>query len=181
MRANPIPTLLFFGFLTAVAGAATLEVDVAKSRIQVDARATGHQFTGNLEKYTIKAQGTGANEPTSFELTWDFNNLKTGDVKRDAEMVKWLGGGNPKGSFKMTKGWKEASGKTAAMGNLTVNKISKSIAFPYTVKREGEWVTIDGTVTMDYQNFKLPIIRSMAVMTVDPKLVVRFHVVGKVK
>ena len=81
----------------------------------------------------------------------------------------------------MTKGWKEASGKTAAMGNLTVNKISKSIAFPYTVKREGEWVTIDGTVTMDYQNFKLPIIRSMAVMTVDPKLVVRFHVVGKVK
>jgi len=34
---------------------------------------------------------------------------------------------------------------------------------------------------MDYQNFSLPIIRSMAVMTVDPQLVVRFHVVGKVK
>ena len=42
-------------------------------------------------------------------------------------------------------------------------------------------MTIDGKVSMDYQNFSLPIIRSMAVMTVDPKLVVRFHVVGKVK
>jgi hypothetical protein len=42
-------------------------------------------------------------------------------------------------------------------------------------------VTIDGTVSMDYENFKLPLIRSMAVMTVDPKLKVRFHVVGKVK
>ena len=34
---------------------------------------------------------------------------------------------------------------------------------------------------MDYQDFKLPIIRAMAVMTVDPKLTVRFHVVGKIK
>lgn len=49
------------------------------------------------------------------------------------------------------------------------------------MKRKGEWVTVDGKVGMDYQNFKLPIVRSMLLMTVNPMLVVRFHLVGKVK
>jgi hypothetical protein len=49
------------------------------------------------------------------------------------------------------------------------------------VKKEGNWLTIDGTATLDYQNFGLPIIRTMAVMTVNPKLTVRFHLVGVAK
>ena len=67
------------------------------------------------------------------------------------------------------------------MGMLTIHGVSKTVSFPYTVKQEGDWVTIDGTASLDYENYKLPIIRSMAVMTVDPKLKVRFHVVGKMK
>ena len=43
----------------------------------------------------------------------------------------------------------------------------------------GSWVTIDGVATLDYKDFGLPIIRAVAVMTVDPKLTIRFHVVGK--
>ena len=53
--------------------------------------------------------------------------------------------------------------------------------FTAVFERDGEWVTLDGKVSLDYQNFKLPVIRAMLVMTVDPALVVRFHVVGKVK
>jgi len=162
--------------------AASLEVDQDRSRIQVDAQATGHSFTGNLTKYTIKAAGDVASaKPSALDLSWDFNNLDTGDEKRDKEMVKWLGGGNPKGSFSFIKSWDESAAGGSAQGTLKINGVGKVVAFPYTVKQEGGWVTVDGKVTIDYQNFKLPIIRAMAVMTVDPKLTIRFHVVGKVK
>lgn len=168
--------------IAAEARSATVEVDIARSRIQVDAKATGHAFTGSLEKYTATVSGDAVTgKPTGLDLAWDFNDLATADEKRDKEMIKWLGGGKPKGSFSFVKSWEETASGGKAEGTLSINGVAKSVAFPYTVKRDGEWVTIDGKVSLDYQNFKLPIVRAMAVMTVDPKLVVRFHVVGKVK
>ncbi len=171
-----------FLFSLSVIRAATIEVDQDRSRIQVDAKATGHAFTGELKKYTAKVEGdTSTAKPSKLELTWDFNDLKTGDDKRDKEMIKWLGGGKPKGSFSFDKSWDEKKTGGSAQGTLTINGVPKTLGFTYTVKQEGEWVTVDGKVGMDYQNFKLPIIRSMMLMTVDPKLMVRFHLVGKVK
>ncbi len=162
--------------------AATLDLDKERSRIQVDAKATGHNFTGTLSDYTASVAGEAASlKPSAFTLSWNFTDLKTDDAKRDAEMIKWLGGGTPKGTFKFLKSWTDKAGNEQGMGNLTINGVSKTLSFPYTAKKDSEWVTIDGKVTMDYQNFKLPIIRAMAVMTVEPQLVVRFHVVGKVK
>lgn len=162
--------------------AATVEVDKDRSRIQVDAKATGHAFTGTLKDFTASGSGDlSMLKPADFKLSWSFADLDTDDTKRDAEMVKWLGGGAPKGGFQFVKTWAGKDGSTMAMGNLTIHGVTKTISFPYTAKKEGDWVTIDGRVSLDYQDFKLPIIRSMAVMTVDPKLVVRFHVVGKAR
>lgn len=167
---------------TVVARADALEIDKTRSRIQVDAKATGHGFTGELGKYTVTAAGdpkTG--KPTALDLAWDFNDLKTGDDKRDKEMIKWLGGGKPQGTFSFQKSWDETAAGGKAQGKLTIHGVSKQVAFPYSVKTEGQWVTIDGQVTIDYQNFSLPIVRAMAIMTVDPALVIRFHLVGKTK
>ena len=51
------------------AAAATLEVDQERSRIQVDAKATGHNFTGNLGKYKIEAEGDEETcKPTALSL-----------------------------------------------------------------------------------------------------------------
>lgn len=178
-----ITTAILIGAFSGVAlQAATVEVDKTRSRILVDAKATGHAFSGELKKYSIKVAGDAATaKPTDLDLSWDFNDLKTADDKRDAEMIKWLGGGKPKGSFSFSKSWEETPAGGKAMGTLTINSVPKTVSFPYTVKRDGDTVTIDGTVSMDYQNFKLPIIRSMAIMTVDPKLVIRFQIVGKIK
>lgn len=117
-------------------------------------------------------------KPRSFQLDWKFTDLKTADKKRDEAMIKWLGGGGPKGSFKFIKTW-EKDGKNYAQGEIMIHGVSKVIAFPYTAVNDGGWVTIDGTASLDYKDFSLPVIRSMAVMTVDPKLSVRFHIVGK--
>jgi polyisoprenoid-binding protein YceI len=182
MKTTTIAAIAGFFCATAAARSATVEVDTSRSRIQVDAKATGHEFTGELKKFTLKAAGDAATgKPTDLDLAWDFNDLKTADEKRDVEMIKWLGGGKPKGSFAFVKSWNVKPEGGSAQGTLTVNGVSKSVSFPYTVKRDGEWVTLDGKVSMDYQNFKLPLIRAMVVMTVDPALVIRFHVVGKVK
>ena len=168
--------------MATFARSATLDVDKDRSRIQVDAKATGHTFAGDLQKYSLTATGNAAtNAPTSLKLSWDFNDLKTAEAKRDKAMIDWLGGGKPKGSFEFVKSWNEKTDGGNAQGNLTINGVSKMVSFPYTVKREGEWLTLDGRVSMDYQDFKLPIISTMALITVDPKLVIRFHVVGKVK
>lgn len=166
--------------LATTAGAGNLAVDKAKSRIQVDAKATGHDFTGTLDDFEASVSGDSSTlAPTAVSLSWKFADLKTGDVKRDAEMLKWLGKG-PQGSFAFIKTWQD-KGKDYAQGKLTIHGISKVIAFPYTAKKEGSWVTIDGTAALDYQDFGLPIVRAMAVMTVNPKLTVRFHLVGESK
>lgn len=157
----------------------TLKVDKGRSRIQVDAKATGHNFTGTLTDYTVKVAGDPASlTPQNFDLNWTFDHLKTGEEDRDKEMIKWLGGGKPSGSFRFTKTWEEG-GKRYAMGNITVHGVSKSISFPYTVSKDDGWVTIDGVAELNYTNFSLPVVRSMAVMTVKPDLKIRFHIVGK--
>ncbi|GAA5484256.1 protein YceI [Haloferula sargassicola] len=166
--------------LGAGANAATMKVDKGRSRIQVDAKATGHSFTGTLKDYTANVQGDASSlKPQAFELKWTFDNLKTGEKDRDEKMLEWLGGAKPAGSFTFTKTW-DKGGQHYAMGNLTIHGVSKAISFPYTVQKDGDWVTIDGTATMDYTNFGLPIIRSMALMTVKPGLSIRFHLVGKI-
>lgn len=165
--------------VSAVASADTLKVDKSRSRIQVDGKSTGHGFTGTLEDFEARVTGDRKIlEPKSFELKWKFSDLKTQDVKRDKEMIKWLGGSGPAGSFKFIKTWQDG-GKDYAQGTITIHGVSKLIAFPYAVKRDGDWVTIDGTAKLDYRDFGLPIIRAVAVMTVKPELAVRFHVVGK--
>ncbi len=162
------------------AGAATLKVEKQRSRIHVDAKATGHSFTGTLKDYTIKVTGNPATlEPDSFTLEWTFDHLETGQEDRDDEMIKWLGGGKPAGSFEFIKSWKDDQGRLFGMGTLKIHGVSKTVSFPYTVKKDGRWVTIDGTAKLDYEDFSLPIVRAMAVMTVDPELTVRFHIVGK--
>ncbi len=163
------------------ASADSLDIDKAKSHIKVDAKATGHSFAGTLSDFTAKVSGDGSSlAPSAVDLGWKFSDLKTGDEKRDKEMIKWLGGSAPEGSFKFIKTWTD-KGQTYAQGTLKIHGISKVIAFPYTASKEGKVVTIDGTAALDYQDFGLPIIRTMAVMTVNPKLSVSFHLVGEAK
>ena len=182
MKKSFLPVIAIWMFSVGHSRAESLEIDKQNSRIQVDAKATGHAFTGTLGDYTATATGDGkTNDPATFSLQWDFNDLKTGDAKRDKEMISWLGGGKPKGSFTFKKSWSDKAGKTWAQGELTINSVSKTVTLPFAVTRNGQDVTIDGTASMDYQNFKLPIIRNMMVMTVDPQLKVRFHLVGKIK
>lgn len=178
----PLLAGLLLATLAGQATAGSLAVDAEKCRIQVDIRATGHAFTANLKTFTAKVAGDDTTlQPTTFDLDWNFKDLDSDNDDRDKQMVDWLGGGEPKGSFQFVKSWTDAKGATFAEGRLTINKTTKTISFPYTAKKDGSWVTISGKATMDYQDFGLPIIRSMGLLKVAPELNVRFHVVGKLE
>lgn len=179
--AAPLASLLL-ATLVGRASAGSLAVDTETCRIQVDIRATGHAFTADLKKFTAKVTGDEATlQPTAFDLDWNFKDLDSANDDRDQQMVTWLGGGEPKGSFRFVKSWTDAKGATFAEGTLTINQTTKTISFPYSATKDGSWVTIRGTARMDYQDFGLPIIRSMGLLKVAPELTVRFHVVGKLE
>jgi len=185
MKKNPInvAALIASVLMTGVfsASAATMEVDKSKSKIGFNASATGHTFAGSLKDYKISASGDEATrKPTSLELSWNFDDLDSANDDRDAQMLKWLGGGTQMGSFKFTKVTTK-NGTDWVEGSLTIHGVTKTIQFPITLKVEGDVVTTSGKVTINYKDFDLPIIRSMLVMTVDPELTISFTLVGKAK
>ena len=162
------------------AHAGELKIDGRQSWVKVDAKATGHSFTGSLAKFDAAVTGDESTlAPKSAVLKWDFADLKTAEDKRDTEMLKWLEyGSQPNGEFRLTKTWQDKEGHTMAQGTLKIHGVSKSVTFPVTAARDGKRVKIDGSVWIDYQDFSLPTVRAMVVMTVDPKLNVRFHLEG---
>lgn len=180
-RILALPLFLAWGSTSALQ-AASLEVDKTLSSIEVDCKATGHSFTSVLKDYSISGSGNPLTlRPDALKIAWKFKDLDSSDKKRDAEMMKWLGGKDPEGSFKFTKTWAEEDGVLKAMGTLTINGVSQTVAFPVTIAKKDGNVVSEGKVVFKYTDFKLPVIRAMMVMTVDPTLVVRFHLVGKAK
>jgi polyisoprenoid-binding protein YceI len=177
-----VPALVFISALLQ-ANAADLTLDARNSWVKFDATATGHSFDGSLKKFDAEVSGDLSSlTPSSANLEWDFKDLDTDEPKRDAEMLKWLDHGkSPKGSFRMSKSWTDAAGKTWVQGTLRIHSISKLVAFPIETSKNGDHVKIDGLVWIDYRDFGLPIVRNMAVMTVDPKLKIRFHLEGDAK
>ncbi len=165
----------------ALAPAATYEVDKGKSKIEISAKATGHAFGGTLKDFKITAEGDPATlKPTALDFSWSFKDLDTADGDRDVEMIKWLGGGNPQGSFKFVKTWSK-NGVDYAEGTLTIHGVAKTVHIPITVKKDGDNVTTSGKLVFDYKDFGLPLIRAMLVMTVEPEITVTFTLVGKAK
>lgn len=167
----------------APANASDLTVDAHKSWLKFDASATGHSFDGALKKFDAEVSGDATSlTPAAVSLSWDFKDLDTDEPKRDVEMLKWLEyGKSPKGSFQMTKSWVDGSGVTWVQGTLKIHSIARPIAFPIQTSKNGDHVKIDGQVWIDYQNFGLPIVRNMAIMKVDPKLKISFHLEGDAK
>ncbi|HEX5789707.1 MAG TPA: hypothetical protein VFY13_01080, partial [Luteolibacter sp.] len=111
---------MLFGGSASVLKATSLQIDKARSTIEVDIKATAHSVTSVLKDYRITASGSPATlRPDSLKLDWKFKDLDSSDKKLDAEMMKWLGGKDPEGSFKFIKTWKEDHGQLKAMGTLT--------------------------------------------------------------
>lgn len=161
------------------AHAELLSVDSQQSKIEVAVSATVDSFVGQLEKYQADIDcASNTNLPDKAAVTFDFKDLKTGNPKRDTEMLKWLDySTKPSCRFTLTD-WKTVGATNFAEGTITIHGVKKTIEMPVTVGQTGTHLTIAGSADLNYRDFDLPIIRKMLVLTVDPHLHVSFHLVG---
>ena len=162
-----------------MAGAATLEINRAQSKITVSVVSTLHDFTGTLTNYEAKIECDPPETlPYVADVAFDFKDLKTGNSERDADMLKWLKySSNPQGTFNLI-GWKRDETNSIARGELTLHGVKNPIEVPVVVTRDKDRYDITGSVKLDYRDFSLPVIRKLLLLKVSPHLTVKFHLAG---
>lgn len=162
----------------SLAAASTLKVDPARSFVDVDVKMTVGSFTGRLEAYNAQVGFDPAGKIKTATFAFKFADLKTGEQKRDADMLEWLGGGDPVGSFQLGALALTPDGQGHASGRLVIKGRAELVEFPVNVTQlDGVW-TISGSATLRYTNWGLKVIRKMAVLKVDPEVKVRFKLIG---
>lgn len=155
-----------------------LRIDRSKSYVDVDVSATLDSFTGRLERYDAQVGVDASGRVKTATFAFTFTDLKTGKPDRDARMIEWLGGGEPTGRFSLGVLALAPDGQGQANGRLTMNGRTDRVEFPVIVKRAEDTYTITGSVTVDYRNWGLKILRFMGLRKVSPEVKVRFQLVG---
>jgi polyisoprenoid-binding protein YceI len=163
---------------TVVAG--LLEIDTQQSKFEVTVNATLHSFVCHLDRYDAAIDcHSDVTLPAKADFSFDFADLKTGNTNRDAAMLGWLGyDATPKASFHLT-GWQQTGTNTVALGEIVMHGVHRTVQIPVTVKNDGETWEISGRFNLDHRDFDLPKIRKALLLTVNPSLKVKFHLVGR--
>jgi polyisoprenoid-binding protein YceI len=157
-----------------------VDIDADASRIEIAVRLSMGSFRGVLEKYDARIQiAAGDKSINTAALDFDFADLKTGNKRRDKDMLKWMDYENhPTGNFRLEE--LAAQGEQLeARGTVTIRGVSKPIEFPVTISFEGERVTAEGSAKLDFLDFDLKPIRKMLFITVKQEVIIDFHLEGR--
>ncbi len=163
--------------VAALAADKVLKIDKDRSFVDVDVDATKN-FTAHLDRYDLKMSTDEAGKVKTAVLTFQFADLKTGKEKRDEDMIKWLGGGNPDGRFELGNLAVTPNGEGQASGRLTFHGVTERIEFPVQYARNGDTYTVTGEATIDHRTWGLKVIRMALLFTVNPEVKVRFKFTG---
>jgi polyisoprenoid-binding protein YceI len=169
--------LLLLGGWEVTAGEVAL--DLQKSWIKANAKATGHSFETKPEQYSCILTTNEAHQLVSAEFSCTVLSLKTEKDGRDKELYHWLESTKfGQITFKM-KELRLTQGKHMMVGTLTLHNVSQVLEIPVTFSNQGNKLELVGDVTIDTTKFALPIIRKMAFLTVKPEVAISFVMVGK--
>src|SRR5882672_10374623 len=177
MKALRLLTLLLLLPCVLPAAERTLKIDRSRSFVDVDVDAT-KDFTAHLDAYDAKVGVDDAGKIKGAVFTFKFTDLKTGNESRDAAMIKWLGGGTPEGRFELGNLAITPDGQGQASGRLIFHGVTERIEFPVNVTKADGAYTVTGETTIDYQNWKLKVIRMALLFTVSPEVKIRFKLTG---
>jgi len=158
-----------------------LVLDPARSSIEVQVHATFDSFLGRLEKFRSDIVIDPAHARTRRAVvSFAFADLKTGRPGRDRDMLAWSENNQyPVVEFRMETLVQTPGAPAQAHGSLKIHGIEHATTFPVSFLIDGPLYAIDGEVALDYRDFGLPVIRKFFVLTVDPRLLVRFHLQGR--
>jgi polyisoprenoid-binding protein YceI len=168
------------GVRAAETSALLVDIDEDASRIEIAVRLSMGSFRGVLEKYDARIQITAGDKSINTAvLDFDFADLKTGNKRRDKDMLKWMDYENhPTGNFRLEE--LAAQGEQLeARGTVTIHGVSRPIVFPVTISIEGEHVSAEGSAKLDFLDFDLKPIRKMLFITVKQEVIIDFHLEGR--
>lgn len=178
-----LPVLLLLGGTAAAfpAGTRPLTLDVARSSIGVEVRATFDSFEGRLERYESEILIDPVRPSIEqARFSFAFADLRTGRPRRDRDMLEWSeSADHPVARFRLERLERTVGEPTMARGQLKLHGVEHEISFPVSFLVDGALYSIDGVVRLDYRDYGLPIIRKFLLLTVDPHLQVRFHLQGR--
>jgi polyisoprenoid-binding protein YceI len=167
--------------LRAAPGEQALELDSDRSSIEVLVQATFGPFTGKLPHYDADIRVDVEHHVIGRAVVnFTFADLKTGIALRDRHMGEWEDTARyPQVSFHLDSIETAPDNRTIVHGGLILHGIEHAISFPVSLLVAGPVYAIDGEVEIDYRDFGLPQIRKFLILTVAPRLVVRFHLQGR--
>lgn len=167
-------------FLLAISTwAAPFKVSKPDSLVAVDARATPpHTFTSVLKDYEYDIRlDPDSLEAQTVKFAFNFADLDSDEPKRDKKMLGWMDvDTHPSAHFELTK-VVDRDGMKIGMGTFYMHGVTKDIEVPFSIKRDGKTILIDGTAEFDYMDWDLKKVR-LLIFTVKPELKVHFHLEG---
>jgi len=165
--------------LATRANDALFVMDRAESHVDIAVKSTLDSFVAHLEHFDVAITldpENGRIESTAFHA--DLSAVKTGSVDRDHNMIVWLRTNEfPQVVFELSAVDRGPNGALTARGQFQLHGQRHEIRFPITVTVNRGLAAIDGTATLDTQDFGLPIIRYW-ILTVDPVVHVHIHLQG---
>jgi len=173
---RPLLALLLFPLL-GFAAERGLKIDKAATFLDVDVDATIN-FTAHLDAYDAKVGVDESGKIKSAVFAFKFADLRSNKPDRDADMIKWLGGGTPEGRFEMGNLALTPDGQGQVSGRLTFHGVTERVEFPINVVKANGTYTITGETTLDYRTWNLKVIRKAFIFSVDPMVKVRFKLTG---
>jgi polyisoprenoid-binding protein YceI len=161
----------------------SVRVSNEQSRVEVVVRATVDSFVAELRAFdavVVCEPQTGQIETATFRF--DFRQLFTGKAERDRQMHEWQDTAHfPDGLFRLTHMERTSGGQFVASGELQFHGETQAVTFPVSVTRNDKALSIDGEAVVDVRTFGLKPIRKLAVLRVNPEVVVRFHLQGRIE
>lgn len=169
------------GWTASLLAGQPVQIDKAASFVVAHAKATGHSFDAVPETYVCELElEEGQSTLKNVLFRFDFEDLKTGDTKRDKEMLHWLETERfPALEFRAT-GWAEKNGQSVLQGQLSFHGESKPVEIVMEVKRDGGQIELKGYMPLNTSEYNLKPIRKMLFLKVNPNLRVEFHLIGTV-
>jgi polyisoprenoid-binding protein YceI len=165
----------------AAPGEQALELDADRSSIEVLVQASFGSFTGKLPHYEADIRVDAAHQVIGRAVVnFTFADLRTGIALRDRHMREWEDSVRfPNVSFHMGSIETTPDNRTLVHGGLVLHGIEHAVSFPVSLLVAGPVYSVDGEVEIDYRDFGLAPIHRFWVLVVEPRMIVRFHLQGR--
>jgi polyisoprenoid-binding protein YceI len=162
--------------------ASPLVIDKAHSAVTISVKATIGSFVATLPDFEAAlAVDPETARATAAVFRFSFASIKTGNATRDRDMNEWQQTDRfPQVVFTLTAMEPAAGGKAEARGLLRFHGMERAVAFPLSIRLDGQNAFLDGQATIDTREFGLPVIRKFALLKVDPIVRLRFHLEGAI-